>query len=846
MKVQMMLFLVGTITMAMAAPQFDFNNNQPTPYSFAYGVSSPDTGDEKEHKETVSPSGVTEGEFRWLQPNGLFRITRYTADDASGFRAIVSEEPGERVGNYYTNTQLGGSVEVPSIFPIRGSQQSLSSFQSGNQQIFSGFQSGNQLNSNGFQSGNQLNFNGIQSGNSQSFNSFGSGNRIVTSSQNFQNQGSRTGQNFQTTNIGATQNQGFGSSFTVQNQGFTTLPVQSFTTVQNIQPQRINTFTVSQPSQSSGNIIDGGIIDGGIVSGGIVDGGIVGTTSTSFDSGFNQFNPNSFNAGSSLNNFGGSRFSSGSITQGIPVILANGPNQFSGVERIAVGVELVETGVKTGGSSANNSTINDSTANDATIDDSTANDATINDSTVNDVSTTLRGLCDCESIDSLRLNVLCGAEALYWEGGEALVLDIKGATNTLVLCGSNICRQEVLAWPGSLILEILRTCDDSVSCAEAVEGLIGVGVELVETRVKTSGANNTTINESTANNTTIDDSTVNEVSTALGGLWDCERCDSLRWNVLYGGPALHWEGGEALVLCGSDTQILMALIGTITMASAAPQFDFNNNQPTPYSFAYGVSSPDTGDEKEHKETVSPSGVTEGVFRWLQPNGLYRTTRYTADAASGFRAIVSEEPGERIGNYYTNSRLGGSVEVPSVFPSRGNQQFLSGFQSGNPQIFNSFNAGSQIVTSSQNFQNLGSTTGQNFLTTNIGATQNQGFTTFPVQGLTTVQNIPPQRITSFTVSQPSQSSGNLIDGGIIDGGIVSGGFIDSGIVGTTSFDTGFNQFNTNSNSFNTGSSLNNFGSTPNIFRFDGSRLANANNGNRGVSVLLANEVNRFRS
>ncbi|XP_066963260.1 uncharacterized protein [Macrobrachium rosenbergii] len=304
MQAQTLMLLIGTVTTVLAAPQFDFNNNQPTPYSFAYGVSDPDTGDEKEHKETVSPSGVTEGEFRWLQPNGLFRITRYTADDASGFRAIVSEEPGERVGNYYTNSLLGGSVEVPSVFPSRGNLQSFSGFQAGNQQ------------------------------------SFNSGNRIVTSSQNFQTQAPRRRPTFQTSTISTT-----------QNQGFTSLPVQSFTIPQNPQPQTFTTFTSSQPSQSTGNIIDGGIIDGGIVSGGIVgggviDGGIVGTTSTTFDSGFNQFNPStsSFNSGSSLNNFGSTsssfglnsnrpgttRFSGASITQGIPVILANGPNQFSG------------------------------------------------------------------------------------------------------------------------------------------------------------------------------------------------------------------------------------------------------------------------------------------------------------------------------------------------------------------------------------------------------------------------------------------------------------------------------------------------------------------------------------
>lgn len=43
------------------------------PYQFSYGVNVPETDDIKEHKETTSPEGRTEGEYRWLQPNGLFR-----------------------------------------------------------------------------------------------------------------------------------------------------------------------------------------------------------------------------------------------------------------------------------------------------------------------------------------------------------------------------------------------------------------------------------------------------------------------------------------------------------------------------------------------------------------------------------------------------------------------------------------------------------------------------------------------------------------------------------------------------------------------------------------------------
>ncbi|KAK8404702.1 hypothetical protein O3P69_007747 [Scylla paramamosain] len=76
----------------------------PTPYDFAYGVSVPNTGDAKEHKETVSPSGRTEGEYRWLQPNGLYRVVRYFVEGDSGFQAEVSEEPGPDVANYYTNS----------------------------------------------------------------------------------------------------------------------------------------------------------------------------------------------------------------------------------------------------------------------------------------------------------------------------------------------------------------------------------------------------------------------------------------------------------------------------------------------------------------------------------------------------------------------------------------------------------------------------------------------------------------------------------------------------------------------------------------------------------------------
>ncbi|ROT76907.1 cuticular protein CPR76a [Penaeus vannamei] len=97
--------------------------------------------------------------------------------------------------------------------------------------------------------------------------------------------------------------------------------------------------------------------------------------------------------------------------------------------------------------------------------------------------------------------------------------------------------------------------------------------------------------------------------------------------------------------------ILSVLVAAIT---AAPQFSIEDETPVPHDFAYGVEVSDTGDAKEHKQTVSPSGRTEGEYRWLQPNGLYTVVRYYVDGDSGFQAEVSEEPGPAVGNYYTNS------------------------------------------------------------------------------------------------------------------------------------------------------------------------------------------------
>merc|ERR1712106_700804 len=96
---QVVLFLVVAVLSARAAPQAPA-----VPYDFSYGVNVVETGDVKEHKETKTAEGRTDGEYRWLQPNGLFRVVRYYVTADSGFVAQVSEEPGPDVPNYYTNS----------------------------------------------------------------------------------------------------------------------------------------------------------------------------------------------------------------------------------------------------------------------------------------------------------------------------------------------------------------------------------------------------------------------------------------------------------------------------------------------------------------------------------------------------------------------------------------------------------------------------------------------------------------------------------------------------------------------------------------------------------------------
>ncbi|XP_042864230.1 uncharacterized PPE family protein PPE12-like [Penaeus japonicus] len=293
MKIERVLFVL--IASASAAPQFQFSDGQVMPYEFAYGVSDESTGDVKEHKESVSPSGRTEGEYRWLQPNGLYRVTRYFVDGDGGYQATVSEEPGEQVSNYYFNTvgNVGSSSSSQQAFSSLQSTSSGAAFSgsqfSRNQQAFgtSQFSRNQQSFGNSQSSGNQGTFANSQfSRNQQSFgNSQSSGNSQFSTNQQF-----------------------FGNSQSSLNQN------QAFTTTQ--------TFQNQQNSQGgdfiASNIIDGGVINGGVIDGGFIDGGIINGGSLG---GTNAFaNSNSFSQG--LTTFQTSVPDNTNINRGVAVILA--------------------------------------------------------------------------------------------------------------------------------------------------------------------------------------------------------------------------------------------------------------------------------------------------------------------------------------------------------------------------------------------------------------------------------------------------------------------------------------------------------------------------------------------
>ena len=73
----------------------------------------------------------------------------------------------------------------------------------------------------------------------------------------------------------------------------------------------------------------------------------------------------------------------------------------------------------------------------------------------------------------------------------------------------------------------------------------------------------------------------------------------------------------------------------------APQPSYHE-EPKPYHYAYGVSDEYTGTNFEATEDQDISGVVNGGYSVLLPDGRRQNVKYTADHYSGYIADVSYE------------------------------------------------------------------------------------------------------------------------------------------------------------------------------------------------------------
>ncbi|XP_055618821.1 cuticle protein-like [Toxorhynchites rutilus septentrionalis] len=76
----------------------------------------------------------------------------------------------------------------------------------------------------------------------------------------------------------------------------------------------------------------------------------------------------------------------------------------------------------------------------------------------------------------------------------------------------------------------------------------------------------------------------------------------------------------------------------IAKAVVAEEFDAHPQ----YSYSYGISDALTGDSKSQQESRD-GDLVRGFYSVVDPDGTKRTVEYTADAHSGFNAVVHREP-----------------------------------------------------------------------------------------------------------------------------------------------------------------------------------------------------------
>nr|CAD7424551.1 unnamed protein product [Timema monikensis] len=74
--------------LSYAAPAFDYYDYPK--YSYKYGVNDPHTGDIKSQSEHRD-GDVVKGQYSLVEPDGSVRVVDYSADDHSGFNAVVSK-----------------------------------------------------------------------------------------------------------------------------------------------------------------------------------------------------------------------------------------------------------------------------------------------------------------------------------------------------------------------------------------------------------------------------------------------------------------------------------------------------------------------------------------------------------------------------------------------------------------------------------------------------------------------------------------------------------------------------------------------------------------------------------
>lgn len=82
------------MAVALAAPQYHHQaeHEAPAEYEFSYSVHDDHTGDIKSQQESRKGDVVT-GQYELIDSDGFKRIVTYTADDHSGFNAVVHREP---------------------------------------------------------------------------------------------------------------------------------------------------------------------------------------------------------------------------------------------------------------------------------------------------------------------------------------------------------------------------------------------------------------------------------------------------------------------------------------------------------------------------------------------------------------------------------------------------------------------------------------------------------------------------------------------------------------------------------------------------------------------------------